>query len=96
LRRASNKPAPVELESQIPDERTSPLDAAIGREMLEQYESALDRLTPEERDAVLGRVELGLSHAELAAALGKPSPDAARMTVVRALIKLAKEMKQGT
>ena len=48
--------------------------------------------SPDERDAVVIRIELGFSCAETAAAIGKPSPDAARMIVVRAVVKLAKEM----
>ena len=84
----------MELESHVPDEGTSPLEAAIGRETLEKYEAGLERLKPDERDADVGRVELGLSFAELATALGKPSPDAARMAVVRALVKLSREMNQ--
>jgi RNA polymerase sigma-70 factor (ECF subfamily) len=43
-------------------------------------------------DASIPRVEFGLSYAEVAETLGKPSADAARMAVVRALVKLAKEM----
>jgi hypothetical protein len=38
------------------------------------------------------RIELGFSYAEIAAAVDEPSPDAARMMVVRALVKLAHEM----
>jgi RNA polymerase sigma-70 factor (ECF subfamily) len=76
----------------VPHEGTSPLEAAIGIETLERYEGALSRLTDEERDAVVTRVEFGLSYAEVAEALGKPSADAARMAVVRALVKLANEM----
>ena len=38
------------------------------------------------------RVEFGLSFAEVAQVLGKPSADAARMAVVRALVRLAEEM----
>jgi RNA polymerase sigma factor (sigma-70 family) len=94
LRRVSNRPARVDLEPNIADDGTSPLEAAIGRQMLDEYEAGLERLTTEERDAVVGRVELGLSYAELAAALGRPSADAARMAVARALVKLAKEMKR--
>ena len=40
------------------------------------------------------RVEFGLSFAEVAEVLGKPSPDAARMAVVRALVRLAEEMER--
>ena len=54
--------------------------------------SALERLRPEEREAVIARVELGLSHAEVAEALGKPSAAAAHMAVSRALVRLAEEM----
>ena len=92
LRKAIKRPAAEELDSAVPNDATSPLEAAIGREMLEHYEAALQRLSPDERDAVVMRIELGFSFAEVAAALGKPSPDAARMMVVRAVVKLAKEM----
>jgi RNA polymerase sigma-70 factor (ECF subfamily) len=92
LRKAIKRPAAEELDSAVPNDATSPLEAAIGRETLEHYEGALQRLVPDERDAVVMRLELGFSYAEVAAALGKPSPDAARMMVVRAVVKLAKEM----
>ena len=72
---------------------TSPLEAAIGSQTLDRYEAALARLTEDEREAVVTRVEFGLSYAEVADALGKPSADAARMAVVRALVKLAREME---
>ena len=38
----------------------SPLEEAIGREAVERYEAALQRLKPEEREAIIARVELGL------------------------------------
>lgn len=60
-----------------------------------RYEAALARLEPEEREAIVGRIELGCPYAELAEALGKPSADAARMTVSRALLRLAEEMSRG-
>jgi RNA polymerase sigma-70 factor, ECF subfamily len=94
LRKASTRPAASELESHIVDEGTSPLEAAIGQETLQRYETSLERLTIEERDAVVGRVELGLTYSELASALDKPSADAARMAVARALVKLAREMNR--
>lgn len=92
VRRARRHPAPAELGEQERDRGPSPLDEAVGRETLERYEAALLRLDPDEREAVIGRVELGLSHAELAEALGKSSPDAARMAVARALVRLTREM----
>ena len=83
------------LDSRMPDEATSPLEAAIGHELLDEYDAALKRLKPEERDAVVSRVEFDLSYAELADVLDKPSPDAARMAVVRALVRLAEEMHRA-
>ena len=47
------------------------------------------------RAAVVARVELGLSFAEIAELTDKPSADAARMTVVRGLVKLAQAMEQS-
>ena len=82
------------LDSRMPDEASSPLEAAIGQELLDEYDAALKRLRPEERDAVVSRVEFDLSYVELADVLDKPSPDAARMAVVRALVRLAEEMNR--
>ena len=57
---------------------------------------ALERLTPQDREAIIGRVEMGYSYEELAEALGKPTADAARKAARRALVRLAEEMKSGT
>lgn len=70
----------------------SPLELAIGAENLDCYKAGMDRLRPAEREAIIMRIELGLSHAEIAQALGKPSAAAAHMFVRRALVRLAKEM----
>jgi len=81
--------AAAEIEAAGP----SPLEAAIGAEEVERYERALARLKPEDREAIIARIELSLSHQEVAEALGKPSANAARMAVQRALLRLAAEMK---
>ena len=60
------------------------------------YDEAMEKLRAAEREAIIGRVELSLSYAELAKVLERPSPDAARMAVGRALLKLAKLMEPGT
>ena len=95
LRRRSRRPDQGPLDSAIEDDAVSPLEEAIGSEALARYDAALERLTVEEREAIIARVELGLSHREVAEALGKPSADAARMTVARALARLAREMDAG-
>jgi RNA polymerase sigma-70 factor (ECF subfamily) len=86
---------PLDATGQILDDNRSPLEEAIGRELLEKYDAALDRLEPEAREAVIARIELGCSYAEIAEAFAKPTAEAARMTVSRALIRLAEEMRDA-
>lgn len=93
IRRVGRRPAASALDSQVLDESPSPLEEAIGVEAVDRYEAALARLRPEEREAIVGRIELGLTHAELAEALDKPTANAARMAVERALMRLAQEMR---
>lgn len=94
LRRAHRRPAPVELQENMPGADVSPLEEAIGQEALDCYEEALATLTEGERAAIIARIELGHSYEEVAAALGKPSPDAARVAVHRALVRLAARMNR--
>jgi RNA polymerase sigma factor (sigma-70 family) len=93
VRRARRAPVSEVLDDNAPDVAASPLEDAIGAEALECYEAALGRLRPEERQAIVARVEMDGSYQEVARALGKPSADAARMAVSRALLRLAEEMK---
>jgi RNA polymerase sigma factor (sigma-70 family) len=95
LRRLGRQTPPTALDSQAPDDSPSPLEAAVGRQAAERYEVALARLRPEDREAIIARMEMGYSYERLAEALGKPSPDAARKAARRALLKLAVEMKRA-
>jgi RNA polymerase sigma-70 factor (ECF subfamily) len=70
----------------------SPLEEAIGTQALERYEAALGRLRDEERELIQARVEMQQSYQQIAEAHGKPTVDAARMAVSRALVRLAEEM----
>ena len=95
LRRKGRQPHATDLDGLEADGSQSPLEEAIGREAVERYERALQRLRPEEREAIIARVEMDYSYEELAGALGKPTPDAARKAAQRALVRLAEEMKRG-
>jgi RNA polymerase sigma-70 factor, ECF subfamily len=95
LRRKGRRPESTNLDSVAVEAADSPLEAAIGREKVEAYEKALQRLKPEEREAIIARVELGYSYEEMAVMLDKPSAEAARKTAQRALVRLAEEMKRG-
>jgi RNA polymerase sigma factor (sigma-70 family) len=98
IRRRGRQPLSETLNEEnprLPDRAASPLDQAIGREAAERYENALQRLKPEDREAIVARIELGMSFEEVAVALDKPSAEAARKTVSRAMMRLAEDMRRG-
>jgi RNA polymerase sigma-70 factor, ECF subfamily len=94
IRRVGRRPSPGALDPDLTTDDPSPLEVAVGREVVESYEAALARLRPEDREAIIGRVEMGLTNQELADVLGKPSANAARMALERALVRLAREMRR--
>jgi len=55
IRRAGRRPQPGELGEPVAPGPT-PIEEAIGREALERYESALERIHPDDREAILGRI----------------------------------------
>jgi RNA polymerase sigma-70 factor (ECF subfamily) len=95
VRRTTRRGVMAEVDTRHPDSAPSPLEEAIGAEALDRYEAALQRLRPEDRELVVARVELGLSFQQIAASHDKPSSDAARMAVNRALVQLAEGMDHG-
>jgi RNA polymerase sigma-70 factor (ECF subfamily) len=95
VRRRARRPVAGPLDETVRHMGLSPLEAAIGRETLDRYDRALEKLEDEERAVVIARIELGCSYAEIADASGRPSPDAARMAVSRALVRLADEMRRA-
>jgi RNA polymerase sigma-70 factor (ECF subfamily) len=94
----------VPLQVQLPSRTTvlGPLDDvgaldtpsqdAVRREELEALERAIDRLPPEQREAVILTRYEGLSYGEASGMLER-SPDAVRMLVSRAMVTLAKELR---
>jgi RNA polymerase sigma factor (sigma-70 family) len=95
LRRHRRRPESTAFDSQHPDEGPSPVELAMAQQARDHYEQALATLSDGDREAVVGRLELGFSYAELAEALGKPSPEAARKAAQRALVRLAEAMNRG-
>lgn len=92
IRRFRRRGAVTPLDSAHPSDLPSPDEQAEAELLLDRYEAALERIRPEYREAIVVRIELGLSWAEAAQALGKPSVPAAQMAVRRALVRLAEEM----
>ncbi|GJM44595.1 MAG: RNA polymerase sigma factor [Gemmatimonadota bacterium] len=92
-RRPDQGPAPEDLAAP----ELSPLENAIQGQMLDRYEAALETLPESQREAIVLRLEMGYSHAQVAEAVGVSSPDAARMLVSRGLVSLADRMdEEGT
>lgn len=95
VRRAGRLPHAVPIDERMEGRDASPLEHAIGRESLERYDAALAALREQDREAIIGRIELGHSYEELAVTLQKPSGDAARVAVHRAMLRLAQAMRDA-
>ena len=66
----------------------APMGVTTDTDILRRYAI----LSEAQREAVVLRLELGLTHDEISTALECPSADAARMLISRGLIRLAEEM----
>lgn len=94
VRHVRHAPTDADLRGSFGQSSPSPLEAAMGAEMLRAYEAALVDLPDLQRQAVILRMELGFAYQEIAEALGRPSANAARMLVARGLIQLAEAMRE--
>ena len=95
FRHAARHPAPHELDERMVDAGRSPLEFAIGEEDRRRYEAGLRRLRRQDRQAIVASVELGYTYEQIALLLNKPTAEAARLAVRRALLKLGDEMARG-
>ena len=93
IARAATRGQQQEVGEVLPDPGPSPLESAIGADILGRYEAAFAQLNEDQQEAVLMRVELGLGYDEIAEATGKNSANTARMMVARALARLAELME---
>ncbi len=91
IRWARRRPE-AEMPEHLEDLAPSPLEQAIGTDVVERYERGMAGLSDEERRLVYLRVELVLSYDEIAAITERATSDAARMATQRALGKLAELM----
>jgi RNA polymerase sigma-70 factor (ECF subfamily) len=93
-RRAQRLPDAEPLTEGLVDEERSAVEQTLGLEFLAAYDRALEQLTVTQREALVMRVEFGFRFPEIAKALGKPTPNAARMVVMRALVRVAELMDE--
>jgi RNA polymerase sigma factor (sigma-70 family) len=94
LRRARRRPRVDPLGPTHAHPGPSPLELAIASETTERYERALSTLKTSDREAIVARLELGCTYAEVAKMLGKSSSNAARMAVERAIVRLMEQMQR--
>ena len=92
-RRTMRQGLVASLPEDLPDPQQSPLDLTMDNEKLRLYRTALMTLGADDRLAIVMRLERGASYEDIAARLGKPTPNAARVAVARAMYKLAKRME---
>ncbi len=93
IRWAARRPGPEGVPETLDDPAPSPLENAIGADVLARYERALAGLTEGEQELLHLRIELDFEYKEIATMLGRPSGDAVRMAVQRALARLAEAMR---
>ena len=94
VRKMRRRPARDPLDEEVADGAASPLDRMIGTETRERYEQALGRLSREQQEAVVLRIEFGFDYEAMAEALQRPTANAARKLVGRALVQLARYMRE--
>lgn len=92
VRWAARRPGPGDVPETLDDPSPSPLENAIGSDVLARYEAGLAGLTDAERELLHLRLELDFDYEEIAGMTGKPSRDAARVAIQRALARLAERM----
>lgn len=92
VRWAGRRQGREELSEDLRDRNPSPLEEAIGGAVLDRYERALAGLDQEDQELLHLRIELDFDYGEIATMTGRPSRDAVRMAVQRALGRLAEAM----
>ena len=88
------RPQHDELHEDLVEAGPTPLEEALGADLLDAYEKALLQLPEDQREAVVLKIEFGYSRLQLAEALGRPSIDAARMFTARALVRLTELIQE--
>ncbi len=92
IRKAARRPIATEVDEELPDSVRSPYEQSVDAETRAAYERALEALEEHQRNAVILRLEFGMSYSEIAIELERPSANAARVMVSRALTRMAQAM----
>ena len=92
IRKVARRPLATEIEEELEDPVRSPFEQTVDAETRAAYERALEALEEHQRHAVILRLEFGMSYSEIAVELERPSANAARVMVSRALTRMAQVM----
>jgi RNA polymerase sigma-70 factor, ECF subfamily len=92
VRWAARRPGPDGVPESLESPEPSPLEQAVGADLAARYERALATLPETEQLLLHLRVELDYDYEEIAEITGRPSRDAVRVAVSRALRRLAEAM----
>ncbi|HNP34676.1 MAG TPA: sigma-70 family RNA polymerase sigma factor [Woeseiaceae bacterium] len=92
IRRSGRRPGLIEASENLTDGTPDNVEALLQAEAIEAYESALDTLPDRQKQAIVLRVEFGLTFPEIALELDLKSANAVRMDVNRGLVKIAAAM----
>jgi RNA polymerase sigma-70 factor (ECF subfamily) len=93
IRRAGRQPDMTDRIDSLPVGTDTVLRNVANEETLAQYERSLATLTDSQREAVILRLEFGMTFVEIAEELCADSPNAVRMLVSRGLVRLAENMQ---
>lgn len=93
LRWARRRAGSTQASEDLVDAAPSPLEHAIGADLLDRYDRAREQLREEDRLFVHLKIELDFGYEDIAAIMNRPSRDAARMGVQRAVRRLAEIMR---
>lgn len=95
VRWAERRPGPDGVPETLPDPEPTPIEHAIGADLMSRYEAGIARLDEGDRQLLHLRIELDFDYDEIAAMTQRPSRNATRMAVQRALSRLADVMVHG-
>jgi RNA polymerase sigma factor (sigma-70 family) len=93
IRKAVRHRTDYEVPDSYPDASPSPFRLAAQAQGLARYRAALATLSRLDQALIVARVEHHESYEQVAAAVGKPNANAARVSVTRALARLVKALE---